>query len=577
MNDIVKYLEDEARQKVYRAISEYNEGRGISGLYKLLIGDIGWRVEYQDKGHHLGMVIDAIHNCYAKDPSSKVDVIFKETLEKLLSDARTLNEYMGLEESVIDEFDKELKGTNSFTINADDVVRKYGELVTGAYNSFKTEFKNVNSDFDECFLKTQLYVLANFGLFIEVEQFKEKKQLNFLHWYIGGDIEFSDLSEEDLRRMLKDYRECLPHNQGIVKKAEKMVKYACGSYFRGDKNLLKNLLLGIGEGNMTYFTGSGHNYRLIIDLMHRIYANDKESRVNEALENCLAELICEVKSAYYIKLLGNTTMYEKLVENTEQGSFEINIEKLTGYFIENITANHERFITESPNFDEWLAKKPVARKKTAKEQAVIDTKRAKEQIEYEVFALRKYVGWDKEFDEMNWDDKLELYGRYMADLSAYEAKIPGLTIKVSEAVQKYCNGNKQQLIELLRGKGNGKVEFISGTGHAYRVIIDIMHELYKSDNSCGAAECLNECLYNMAEEMTTVRDIEEMMDIMIYEREKEKKQDASFETNFKKNSAAMRRNRFENMEKYLSQGDDFDGIQCKLICRAERICGEDIL
>ena len=190
MNDIVKYLEDEARQKVYRAISEYNEGRGISGMYKLLIGDIGWRVEYQDKGHHLGMVIDAIHNCYAKDPSSKVEVIFKETLEKLLSDARTLSEYMGLEGTVIDELDKELKGTNSFTINADDVVRKYGELVTGAYDSFKTEFKNVNSDFDECFLKTQLYILADFGLFIEAEQFKGKKQLNFLHWYIGGDIEF---------------------------------------------------------------------------------------------------------------------------------------------------------------------------------------------------------------------------------------------------------------------------------------------------------------------------------------------------------------------------------------------------
>lgn len=221
MYDISEYLEREARQKVYRAIMEYNEGRGIIGMYKLLIGDIGWRVEYQDKGHHVGEVIDAIHKCYAKDPELKVDVIFKETLEYLLSNARTLKEYLGLEEAFIYELDRELKGTNSFIIDADGIARKFGELVTRNYNIFKAELKNVNSDFDKCFWDTQIYVLDKFGLFVEADQFDGKGQLNFLQWYIGGDIEFSDLAEEDLRRMLIDYRESLPHDRSEKKNRAK--------------------------------------------------------------------------------------------------------------------------------------------------------------------------------------------------------------------------------------------------------------------------------------------------------------------------------------------------------------------
>ena len=178
---------------------------------------------------------------------------------------------------------------------------------------------------------------------------------------------------------------------------------------------------------------------------------------------------------------------------------------------------------------------------------------------------------------MSEQDRHDLHSRHMSNLKAYEATIPELTLKVSEAVQNYRAGNKEKLIELLRGKGTGKVEFISGTGHAYRVIIDIMHELYKSDDSCGAAECLDESLYNMAEGMTTVRDIEEMMDLLIYEIEKEKDQSAEFEMNSREISAAMRRNTQDNVESYLPQVSDFYGFQWELKKRAERICGDRIL
>ena len=238
---------------------------------------------------------------------------------------------------------------------------------------------------------------------------------------------------------------------------------------------------------------------------------------------------------------------------------------------------HDQYIMESPNFDKWLANKPVAREKTPEEQFVINVRKIKEQIENEARFLRRYVGWDKEFDEMSEQDIHDLHSRYMANLNAYEAMIPELTIKVSEAVRNYRAGNKEQLIELIRGKGDEKVEFIRGTGHAYRVIIDIMHELYKSDNSCGAADVLYECLYNMAVVMPTIKDIEEMMNLMIYEIEKEKNKSASFVINSKKISIEMRRNTEDDNEKYLSQVSDFDGFQWKLEERAERICGDRIL
>ena len=68
-----------------------------------------------------------------------------------------------------------------------------------------------------------------------------------------------------------------------------------------------------------------------------------------------------------------------------------------------------------------------------------------------------------------------------------------------------------------------------------------------------------------------------MMNLMIYQIEKEKNQSASFVINTKKVSIEMRRNTEDDNEKYLSQVSDFDGFQWELEERAERICGERIL
>lgn len=88
---------------------------------------------------------------------------------------------------------------------------------------------------------------------------------------------------------------------------------------------------------------------------------------------------------------------------------------------------------------------------------------------------------------------------------------------------------------------------------------------------------MDECLYDMAEGMTTVRDIEEMMDLLIYEIEKEKDQSAEFEMNSREISAAMRRNTQDNVESYLPQISDYYTFKWELNNRAERICGERIL
>ena len=88
---------------------------------------------------------------------------------------------------------------------------------------------------------------------------------------------------------------------------------------------------------------------------------------------------------------------------------------------------------------------------------------------------------------------------------------------------------------------------------------------------------MDECLYDMAEGMTTVKDIEEMMDLLIYEIEKEKDQSAEFEMNSREISAAMRRNTQDNVESYLPQVSDFYGFQWELKERAKRICGDRIL
>lgn len=88
---------------------------------------------------------------------------------------------------------------------------------------------------------------------------------------------------------------------------------------------------------------------------------------------------------------------------------------------------------------------------------------------------------------------------------------------------------------------------------------------------------MNECLYDMAEGMTTVKDIEEMMDLLIYEIEKEKNQSAGFEMNFHEISAAMKRNTRGNTEIYLPQISDYYTFKWELNNRAERICGDRIL
>ena len=70
---------------------------------------------------------------------------------------------------------------------------------------------------------------------------------------------------------------------------------------------------------------------------------------------------------------------------------------------------------------------------------------------------------------------------------------------------------------------------------------------------------------------TTVRDIEEMMDLLIYEIEKEKNQSAEFEINSHEISAAMRRNTQDNAEIYLPQVSDYYTFKWEMKNRAKRI------
>ena len=141
--------------------------------------------------------------------------------------------------------------------------------------------------------------------------------------------------------------------------------------------------------------------------------------------------------------------------------------------------------------------------------------------------IRKYVGWDKEFDKMSAEDKQQLIARYGSNFESYMIKANELKNKLFDAIQKYRDGDNKQLISYLKGEGDGEVLFISGTGHAYRVVIDLLHEIQKSCNFRIDA-CLCECLCAMAGGIRTYRDRRALMSILAYEAEKEQDRSVGF-------------------------------------------------
>lgn len=101
-------------------------------------------------------------------------------------------------------------------------------------------------------------------------------------------------------------------------------------------------------------------------------------------------------------------------------------------------------------------------------------------------------------------------------------------ILVGIADKKYLSGNQMSYYFLLTGAENCKLESIPGTGQNYQVVVDAIHNYYKSHPYSEIIQGYLSGMKFMVRQIKNMTEIQDFLHIFFYELEKETKGESAF-------------------------------------------------
>lgn len=109
-----KRLVDQAEAMVNIVHKKYLSGNKMA--YPALLLGV-FRIEsYPGAGHNYQAVIDAIHNCYARDNTSGIDIGYKEGLKTMVHTGKDIQKLLQYQEK------KEQEGTAQFYVDNGEIL-----------------------------------------------------------------------------------------------------------------------------------------------------------------------------------------------------------------------------------------------------------------------------------------------------------------------------------------------------------------------------------------------------------------------------------------------------------------------
>lgn len=160
MSTIYEKLVDQAEAMVNIINKKYVAGNRMAYL-ALLSGVGSYRIEsYPGAGHNYQAVVDAIHNCYARDNESKIDAGYRDGIYAMINVASNFRVLQTLMNILFYQLKKEKEGKAQFKMDIKEVMNKVNLLISENCLSYEKE----NSSFDSWLERNKIFAYENYGI-----------------------------------------------------------------------------------------------------------------------------------------------------------------------------------------------------------------------------------------------------------------------------------------------------------------------------------------------------------------------------------------------------------------------------
>lgn len=130
-------LVDQAEAMVNIIHKKYVAGNKMA--YIALLSGVGdCRIEsYPGAGHNYQAVVDAIHNCYARDNTTGIDAGYRDGLYTMINVAGSSHALQTLKDILLYQLKKEKEGKAQFEIDSQEIMDKVNILIRENHASYK--------------------------------------------------------------------------------------------------------------------------------------------------------------------------------------------------------------------------------------------------------------------------------------------------------------------------------------------------------------------------------------------------------------------------------------------------------
>ena len=160
MGTVYDKLVDQAEAMVNIINKKYIAGNRMA--YLALLSGVGCcRIEsYPGAGHNYQAVVDAIHNCYARDNTSGIDTGYRDGLYAMINVAGSFPALQTLMNILFYQLKKEKEGKAQFKIDIQEVMSKVNLLISENRVSYEKEYISFGSWLE----RNSKFAYENYGI-----------------------------------------------------------------------------------------------------------------------------------------------------------------------------------------------------------------------------------------------------------------------------------------------------------------------------------------------------------------------------------------------------------------------------
>lgn len=160
MGNVYDDLVDYAEILVNIINEKYLEGNNMA--YMALLSGVGnCKVEsYAGAGHNYQAVVDAIHNCYARNELSGIDKGYQEGISAMIRIATKFSTLQNVVNIFLYELKLEKEGRACFKVDREALLEKLNSVILDNYDTYVRE----NSSFAEWIERNRKFAIDNYGV-----------------------------------------------------------------------------------------------------------------------------------------------------------------------------------------------------------------------------------------------------------------------------------------------------------------------------------------------------------------------------------------------------------------------------